>query len=527
MEEKDRRALEQVLADHLDEELLQLLLSDPRDKEKHQKVKVRPLLLKGQLVFQMEEFIGKQVFHKNLSAGEAAAALTALLREDFGRCEIWSEKGWAQALVSRKGKVTVKRKPKARRAGAGENAGAAGIPRIAGGAQGSGPEKCRTAPDPAVGGEQASGPEKRGTAPGPAAGGEQASEPEKCRTALGPAAGGEQASGPEKRGTAPGPAAGGVQASEPEKCRTAPGPAAGGVQASGAEKIRARSAGAMQPAGMRPTGSLQLAERLAHNRKKTYILQEGHPVPFLRDLGVMTETGKVVRAKYDKFRQINRFLEFIEDILPQLSKDRENVIIDFGCGKSYLTFAMYHYLTLIKSYPVRVIGLDLKQEVIDHCNALSRKYGFDHLQFYHGDIASYEGVDQVDMVVTLHACDTATDYALAKAVAWKAKVILSVPCCQHEWNKQMKNALMEPILRYGILKERIAALYTDGLRAELLEHAGYRTQVLEFIDMEHTPKNILIRAVRQGRPKDNEEEIRKLLAFWEVEPTLAKLLLGE
>ncbi len=508
MEEKDRRALEQVLADHLDEELLQLLLSDPRDKEKHQKVKVRPLLLKGQLVFQMEEFIGKQVFHKNLSAGEAAATLTALLREDFGRCEIWSEKGWAQALVSRKGKVTVKRKPKARRAGAGENAGAAGIPRIAGGAQGSGPEK-------------------RGTAPGPAAGGEQASEPEKCRTALGPAAGGEQASGPEKRGTAPGPAAGGVQASEPEKCRTAPGPAAGGVQASGAEKIRARSAGAMQPAGMRPTGSLQLAERLAHNRKKTYILQEGHPVPFLRDLGVMTETGKVVRAKYDKFRQINRFLEFIEDILPQLSKDRENVIIDFGCGKSYLTFAMYHYLTLIKSYPVRVIGLDLKQEVIDHCNALSRKYGFDHLQFYHGDIASYEGVDQVDMVVTLHACDTATDYALAKAVAWKAKVILSVPCCQHEWNKQMKNALMEPILRYGILKERIAALYTDGLRAELLEHAGYRTQVLEFIDMEHTPKNILIRAVRQGRPKDNEEEIRKLLAFWEVEPTLAKLLLGE
>ncbi len=470
MEEKDRRALEQVLADHLDEELLQLLLSDPRDKEKHQKVKVRPLLLKGQLVFQMEEFIGKQVFHKNLSAGEAAATLTALLREDFGRCEIWSEKGWAQALVSRKGKVTVKRKPKARRAGAGENAGAAGIPRIAGGAQGS---------------------------------------------------------GPGKRGTALGPAVGGVQASEPEKRRTAPGPAAGGVQASGAEKIRARLAGAMQPAGMRPTGSLQLAERLAHNRKKTYILQESHPVPFLRDLGVMTETGKVVRAKYDKFRQINRFLEFIEDILPQLSKDRENVIIDFGCGKSYLTFAMYHYLTLIKSYPVRVIGLDLKQEVIDHCNALSRKYGFDHLQFYHGDIASYEGVDQVDMVVTLHACDTATDYALAKAVAWKAKVILSVPCCQHEWNKQMKNALMEPILRYGILKERIAALYTDGLRAELLEHAGYRTQVLEFIDMEHTPKNILIRAVRQGRPKDNEEEIRKLLAFWEVEPTLAKLLLGE
>lgn len=390
MEEKDRRELEQVLGEYLDERLLQILFSDPRDREKHQKVKVRPLLLKGQLVFQMEESIGKQVFHKNLPAGEAAAALTELLREDFSRCEIWSEKGWGQVLVSKKGKVTIKQK----------------------------------------------------------------------------------------------------------------------------RKIRAERAE-------------QLAERLSHNRKKAYLLQEGRPVPFLQDLGVMTETGMVVRAKYDKFRQINRFLEFIQDILPQLSKDRENVIIDFGCGKSYLTFAMYHYLAILQEYPVRVIGLDLKQEVIDHCNSLSRKYGFDHLQFYHGDIASYEGVDHVDMVVTLHACDTATDYALAKAVAWKAKVILSVPCCQHEWNRQMKNELMEPILHYGLLKERIAALYTDGLRAELLEHAGYRTQVLEFIDMEHTPKNILIRAVRQGEPKDNEAQIRQILGFWEVEPTLARLLLKD
>lgn len=254
-------------------------------------------------------------------------------------------------------------------------------------------------------------------------------------------------------------------------------------------------------------------------------MEEGRPVPFLVDLGVMTGEGKIVSSRYDKFRQINRFLEFIQDILPQLSKDKENTIIDFGCGKSYLTFAMYHYLHILKGYPVKIIGLDLKEEVISRCNALKEKYGFSHLTFCHGDIASYGGVSQVDMVVTLHACDTATDYALAKAVGWGAKVILSVPCCQHEWNGQMENRLMEPILKYGLLKERLAALYTDGIRAELLEHMGYRAQVLEFIDMEHTPKNILIRAVKQGKPRENWEEIRAILDFWNVEPALAKLLL--
>ncbi|MCI8659412.1 MAG: SAM-dependent methyltransferase [Lachnospiraceae bacterium] len=263
---------------------------------------------------------------------------------------------------------------------------------------------------------------------------------------------------------------------------------------------------------------------LSHNRQKRYVLKEGFPVPFLVDLGVMTEEGSVVRARYDKFRQINRFLEFIEDVLPKLDKDRENTIIDFGCGKSYLTFAMYHYLNRIKGYPIQVIGLDLKKDVISRCSLLAEKYGYDHLHFYQGDIADYEGVNQVDMVVTLHACDTATDYALFKAIGWNAKVILSVPCCQHELNQQIENPLMKPVLQYGVIKERMAALYTDSLRAELLEGQGYRTQILEFIDMEHTPKNLLIRAVKEGKRKDNQKELKKLMEFLQVKPTLQRLL---
>ena len=180
------------------------------------------------------------------------------------------------------------------------------------------------------------------------------------------------------------------------------------------------------------------AADLSHNRKKKYILEEGIVVPFLQDLGVMTQDGKIVRTKMDKFRQINRFLEFVEDILPQFDKDRELTLLDFGCGKSYLTFAMYYYLHELKGYDIRIIGLDLKTDVILHCNELAKKYGYEKLTFLVGDIADYEGVDQVDMVVTLHACDTATDYALAKAVGWNAKVILSVPCCQHEVNKQLE-----------------------------------------------------------------------------------------
>ena len=264
-------------------------------------------------------------------------------------------------------------------------------------------------------------------------------------------------------------------------------------------------------------------QMLAHNRTKNYILREGTPVPFLVDLGVMNTEGKVIASRYDKFRQINRFLEYIEDILPVLPREREITILDFGCGKSYLTFAMYYYLKELKGYPVHIIGLDLKTDVIETCSRLAEKYGYEGLQFFQGDIANYEGVSSVDMVVTLHACDTATDYALAKAVEWGAQVILSVPCCQHELNRQIQNETLEPLLRYGILKERMSALITDGIRANLLESMGYDTQILEFIDMEHTPKNLLIRAVKSGREK-KPEKIHKTMEELHVSPMLERLL---
>lgn len=263
---------------------------------------------------------------------------------------------------------------------------------------------------------------------------------------------------------------------------------------------------------------------LSHNRSKKYILQEGVKVPFLQDLGVMTSEGQIVRTKFDKFRQINRFLEFVEDILPQLNKEKEVTILDFGCGKSYLTFAMYYYLHELKNYDVRIIGLDLKKDVIKHCNELSEKYGYEKLKFLEGNIADYTGVDEVDMVVTLHACDTATDFALDKAVGWNAKVILSVPCCQHELNGQMHSEVLEPLFKYGLIKERMAALITDAMRAEYLESRGYDAQILEFIDMEHTPKNILIRAVKTGKKKNNGEAIKACEEFLHVTPMLGRLL---
>lgn len=271
-------------------------------------------------------------------------------------------------------------------------------------------------------------------------------------------------------------------------------------------------------------GQLKVQRDLSHNRTKKYIIQEGKPVAFMIDLGVMGQDGKIIRTRYDKFRQINRFLEYIEDILPKLDKERELTIIDFGCGKSYLTFAMYYYLHELKSYDIRIIGLDLKTDVIRKCNELAKKYQYDKLTFLEGNIADYTGAEEVDMVVTLHACDTATDFALAKAIGWNAKVILSVPCCQHELNRQMKNDMLSPIMNYGLLKERMAALVTDGLRAEYLKREGYDVQVLEFIDMEHTPKNILLRAVKTGRRADNEESIRACETFLHVTPTLGRLL---
>ena len=376
------------IKDFLDEQLGQIILSNSRRKEEVSKVRVRPLLLQEKLVFQVEEFRGKQAFHQNLMKDEAYECLQNAMSDTFRQMELASAKGSAQILVSKNGKMTVK-----------------------------------------------------------------------------------------------------VKKNRPVK---------------GQAKIQAPST------------------LLDHNRKKKYVLEEGKPIPFLQDLGVMTADGRIVHSRYDKFRQINRFLEFVQDILPKLPKGREINIIDFGCGKSYLTFAMYYYLKELNGFDIRVIGLDLKQDVIDHCNQLARKYGFEKLAFYHGDIASYEGVDQVDMVVTLHACDTATDYALAKAVRWNASVILSVPCCQHELNRQMKNDMLEPVLQYGLLKERMAALYTDGIRAEILENHGYRTQILEFIDMEHTPKNVLIRAIKEGKGKKNGKKLQEMMDFLHVENTLAK-----
>lgn len=265
------------------------------------------------------------------------------------------------------------------------------------------------------------------------------------------------------------------------------------------------------------------AKILSHNRVKQYILPQGKPVPFLVDLGVMTREGRVREAAYDKYRQINRFLEFIQDVLPKLPKDREITIVDFGCGKSYLTFAMYYFFRELKGYQVKIIGLDLKEDVIRRCSRLAEEYGYDNLQFLQGDIAGYEGLGKADMEVTLHACDTATDFALAKAVQWDAKVILSVPCCQHELNGKIRNDLLAPVLKYGILKERMSALITDGIRANLLESAGYSVQILEFIDMEHTPKNLLIRAVKTGK-KQSAEPLGRMTEAIRGELTLERLL---
>ena len=270
-------------------------------------------------------------------------------------------------------------------------------------------------------------------------------------------------------------------------------------------------------------------QNLEHNRKKQYIIKEGTAVPFMIDLGVMTESGKIIRTRYDKYRQINRFLEFIEDILPELPTDRTVHIIDFGCGKSYLTFAMYYYLKVLKHYDIRITGLDLKQKVIEDCQALADRYGYDGLQFLCGDIADYNGTDEVDMVVTLHACDTATDYALYKAVKWHASVILSVPCCQHELNRKMQCETLSGAFQYGLIKERTAALMTDAMRGQLLEMQGYKTQLLEFIDMEHTPKNILIRGVKsrgllpKAARKQQMENYQKCRDFFGAELTLEKL----
>ncbi|WP_420842129.1 class I SAM-dependent methyltransferase [Exiguobacterium alkaliphilum] len=248
--------------------------------------------------------------------------------------------------------------------------------------------------------------------------------------------------------------------------------------------------------------------QLTHNREKQYVLPLHEPVPFLIRLGVQSEDGNVKRQKYDKFKQINRFLEFIEDSIKHLPTDRTIRILDFGSGKSYLTFALYHFLHEMKGYDVHITGLDLKKEVIEECAGIARDLGYERLEFLVGDINEYEGESAVDMVVTLHACDVATDMALARAVRWGAKVILSVPCCQKELNRQLDAKPLDVMLQHGLIKERFASLATDSIRAELLGFVGYEAQLLEFIDMEHTPKNILIRAFLTNREASAEERAR-------------------
>lgn len=354
----------QLLEKNLNENTLRAVVSNRRSKQVSQKLVFRPFIEKNRLMFQREEYANNQVFHENMDKETTVEQICTFLKKDYKQLDLLCEQSSFSALVSKKGKSTIK-----------ENKN-------------------------------------------------------------------------------------------------------------------------------------QIAKKidLSHNRKKRYILDTDEVIPFLVDLGVQTKEGKIVDKKYKKYKQINRFLEFVKDVLPELPKDRPVKIIDFGCGKSYLTFAVYYYLHIMNGRDVEMIGLDLKKDVIAHCNRMAEKYEYASLHFLEGDISTYDGADSADMVITLHACDVATDFALDKAVHWNAKVILSVPCCQHELNAQIENDMLEPLLKYGILKERFAALLTDALRANLLEQNGYEVQILEFIDMEHTPKNLLIRAVKRGEKADKKQE---------------------
>lgn len=374
--------LREVLEESMNRQLYQIIISNRRKAEAGKKVVLRPYEEKGKMLFQFAEYRSNQVFHRNVGKEEAIAHTMELLRQSYKQIEIVTQELWYTALVSKKGKATIKSRPNR-----------------------------------------------------------------------------------EKK-----------------------------------------------------------IVSLNHNRKKQYILPEGEIIPFLVELGVQTKEGRIVEKKYKKYRQINRFLEYLQDVLPELPKDRTITILDFGCGKSYLTFAMYYYLNVMNGYSVRMIGLDLKSDVIRHCNALAERFGYHGLSFLEGDISSYEEMEQVDMVVTLHACDTATDYALDKAVSWNAKVILSVPCCQHEMNQQIESELLQPILKYGIIKERVAALFTDALRANLLEQQGYSVQILEFIDMEHTPKNLLIRAIKKDGSVLDKDKYKTLCDEMKLHGTLEQLL---
>lgn len=378
----------QVLQETFSDRLKQIILSNAKDKNGMTKVKIRPVLLKNKLFFQESVYVGTKVFHENYTAEEMIEKTRNYLQNDFKQAQIDNLDFQAVVLISKKGKVTVKK---------------------------------------------------------------------------------HSVKDTEKK-----------------------------------EVI------------------------LEHNRKKQYVLYTGCTIDFLVDLGIQDKNGNINKSRYDKYKQINRYLEFVRDILPHLDKDRQIRIIDFGCGKSYLTFALYYYLHEMLGYNLSVVGLDLKEDVIQKCNTLSEKYGYENLKFIRGDIATYEDTQDVDMVVSLHACDTATDFALLKAISWNAKVIFAVPCCQHEVNRQLKSDLLAPALKYGLIKERMAALLTDAVRANLLEEMGYDTDVLEFIDMEHTPKNILIRGVKRTKMKKtgNGEKLFAMTEGLHINTTLQQHLIN-
>lgn len=314
-----------------------------------------------------------------------------------------------------------------------------------------------------------------------------------------------------------------VLAAKPETPRITRRPSAGSAIGAATGAV----AGSGSGAAAAPAASISAAP---HNRAKNYVLPAGIPCDFLIRLGIMGEDGTVFPRSYSKFRQINRYLEIVEDVFPYLPRDKTLKIIDFGCGKAYLTFALYHYLKVMKHRNVEIIGLDLKEDVIDFCNDVAADLGYDELKFLKGDIADYTD-DHADMVVTLHACDTATDYALINAVAWNTKVILSVPCCQHELFKQLRNDLHKPILKHGILKDRFTEYLTDGLRGLKLEAAGYDVAMIEFTSLEHTARNIMIKAVKTNaagayakkKREAAQQQYEALCEFYQVTPTIGKL----